>query len=134
MKVERLDHYTIRTTPTDLERVRAFYVDVLGLHAGPRPAFRFDGHWLYADDRHPIVHLAVLDPEGGGPSGDALKTGKFDHVAFRTSGLAATRQTLQRHGIAWDERPVPGFPLHQLFLQDPAGIKVELTFDAAELE
>ncbi len=75
MKVERLDHYTIRTTPTDLERVRAFYVDVLGLHAGPRPAFRFDGHWLYADDRHPIVHLAVLDPEGGGPSGDALKTG-----------------------------------------------------------
>ena len=47
---------------------------------------------------------------------------------------AATRQTLRRHGITWDERPVPGFPLHQLFMRDPAGIKVELTFDAAELE
>ena len=29
--------------------------------------------------------------------------------------------------------PVPGFPLHQIFFLDPVGIKVELTFDSAEL-
>ena len=33
----------------------------------------------------------------------------------------------------WREAPVPGVPLHQIFLLDPVGLKIELTFDAAEL-
>ena len=34
--------------------------------------------------------------------------------------------------FAFDELPVPGWPLHQLFLRDPFGLKIELTFDLNE--
>ena len=41
-----LNHVSIRTS--GLEACRRFYVDVLGLVAGPRPHFPFPGLWLYA--------------------------------------------------------------------------------------
>jgi hypothetical protein len=34
--------------------------------------------------------------------------------------------------MSWEERPVPGFPLHQVFLTDPLGLRIELTFDSAD--
>ena len=42
------------------------------------------------------------------------------------------RARLKRLRLTWDEAPVPGFPLHQIFLRDPTGMKVELTFDSVE--
>lgn len=53
--VRRLDHVAIKTPR--LAESRDFYVQVIGLTVGPRPAFAFSGLWLYAgqDD---VVHLA----------------------------------------------------------------------------
>jgi len=51
---------------------------------------------------------------------------------LRTSGLVQARERLDRCGVPYHELPVPGMPLHQLFLRDPTGFKIELTFDAAE--
>ena len=31
------------------------------------------------------------------------------------------------------EAPVPGMPIHQLFVRDPVGLQIELSFDAAEV-
>jgi hypothetical protein len=42
--------------------------------------------------------------------------------------MEGTRLRLRAHGVVFDEAPVPGFPLHQIFMNDPAGAKVELTF------
>ena len=43
-----LNHYSIRSS--NLPACERFYVDVLGLRVGPRPAFAFPGLWLYAGD------------------------------------------------------------------------------------
>jgi hypothetical protein len=36
---------------------------------------------------------------------------------------------VQRLGIPHEELPVPGWPLRQIFLHDPVGSRIELTFD-----
>lgn len=130
MALEQLDHYTVRTRPEDLVRVRDFYVEVLGLREGKRPPFNFPGHWLYCGGV-PVVHLAgTVEGDDGRPSG----TGKLDHVAFRASGLAAMRKRLLDLDVSFDERTVPALGLHQLFLVDPGGIKVELNYPADEAQ
>ena len=46
--------------------------------------------------------------------------------------LAETRAFLKGEGIVFDEFPLPGTEIHQIFLKDPMGLKIELTFDLAE--
>lgn len=138
-----LNHYSIRTY--DLEACRRFYADLLGLVVGPRPDFPFPGLWLYAGDTtvwaNAVVHIIGIardDPTGlnaylGERDNTKLHgSGAVDHVAFFATGLAAMRQTLARLGTPCTERQVPGLGLHQVFVDDPNGIVVELNYPAAE--
>ena len=129
MRIEALDHFTVRCRPGELGPLSDFYTGVLGLVPGPRPDFSFPGVWLYANGKA-LVHLAGVVEGGGTLATQATATG-FDHVALRTHGLEETRSRLNRLGIAFDELPVPGFPLHQVFVRDPAGTRIELTFEVA---
>lgn len=138
-----LSHVSIRTA--DLDACRRFYVDLVGLAEGPRPPFPFPGLWLYAgsteDWSGAVIHVIGTDPadprglndylgarEGALPCGG----GAVDHVAFSVTGLADMRRRLADHGLVARERTVPGLGLHQLFLEDPDGIVVELNFPARE--
>lgn len=133
MDLQHIDHFTIRARPQDVDALCDFYRSVMGLHPGPRPDFAFPGYWMYLGDS-PVVHLAGTLPADGAaaPAGGPGSTGRFDHVSFRTRGLAAVRAKLDAQNIAFRGTPVPGFDLYQLFFYDPAGVKVELTFDGAE--
>jgi catechol 2,3-dioxygenase-like lactoylglutathione lyase family enzyme len=122
MGLSRLDHVTILCS--DLARSRAFYAQALGLVDGDRPPFDFPGAWLWLDDRA-VVHLV------GGRNQGITGTGSFDHVAFAATDLEGTRQRLADAGIAFRETAVPGRPLHQIFLNDPDGVMVELIVSLA---
>jgi catechol 2,3-dioxygenase-like lactoylglutathione lyase family enzyme len=98
-----------------------FYTRVIGLAVGARPDIPAPGYWLYSQGQA-IVHLYAI-----GESNDA-STGPLDHISFSASGLDETRASLGAMGIPFEEAPVPGWPLHQVFLHDPSGLKVELTF------
>jgi catechol 2,3-dioxygenase-like lactoylglutathione lyase family enzyme len=130
--LHRIDHLTIRAHQKDMEPLKDFYEAVLGLKPGKRPDFAFPGYWLYMGERA-VIHLAG-NAHPDAPASESGATLGFDHVSFRTTGLQAMRERLRRLNIKFDEIPVPGFPLHQIFFRDPVGMKVELTFDAAELE
>lgn len=143
--IQSLNHFSIRTT--DLEASRRFYEEVLGLQVGPRPAFAFPGLWIYAGDTanpyNAVVHIIGIDrnaPEGlkqylGDRDESTLQGGgALDHVAFFATGLAEKLTHLQRLGITPRERTVPSIGLHQLFLDDPNGIVIELNYPAAEKE
>jgi catechol 2,3-dioxygenase-like lactoylglutathione lyase family enzyme len=138
-----LNHYSIRTL--DLEACRDFYVNVLGLTVGPRPAFPFPGLWLYRGDHasyaNAVVHIIGIDrndAEGlkrylGDRDESALKgTGAIDHIAFFADGLAAMLAHLHAKRVGYRERTVPGLGLHQVFLDDPNGVVIELNYPAEE--
>jgi catechol 2,3-dioxygenase-like lactoylglutathione lyase family enzyme len=138
-----LNHFSIRTT--DLEASRRFYADVLGLSVGPRPDFPFPGLWMYRGDHgdvsNAVVHLIGIDrhdPQGlkqylGEREERGLAgSGAVDHIAFFANGLAATIAHLNEMRVTYRERTVPSIGLHQLFVEDPCGIVIELNFPAAE--
>jgi len=126
MSISGLNHYTIRCAPGDLPELVDFYTRILPLEGGDRPTMPRPGHWLYAGGA-PIVHLyASLDERHWGP------TGGLDHISFRAHALDATRARLHELGVAFDEFPLPGTAIHQIFLRYPTGLKIELTFDLDE--
>jgi catechol 2,3-dioxygenase-like lactoylglutathione lyase family enzyme len=138
-----INHLSIRTL--DMESTRRFYVDLLGLSVGPRPAFPFPGLWLYrgdhADVANAVVHVIGMDPsdpEGlkkylGDRDVSALTgSGAVDHLAFLADDLAGMLANLQARGVTPRQRTVPSIGLHQLFLDDPNGGVVELNYPAAE--
>ena len=138
-----LNHYSIRTT--DLDACERFYCGLLGLVVGPRPPFPFPGLWLYTGDTgvwaHAAVHIIGIDRSdpaglkqylGDRDESNLHGTGAIDHVAFFATGLAETLARLQARGIALRERTVPLLNLHQIFVDDPNGVVVELNFPAAE--
>jgi catechol 2,3-dioxygenase-like lactoylglutathione lyase family enzyme len=129
--VQALEHVTIRCA--QLQRTRDFYVDLLGLSEGERPAFPFRGHWLYLGGI-PVVHLVEASDSAGAWGREIVipqaenGTGSFDHVAFRGDDFAAMRERLQKAGMTFRERVVPGGALSQLFVPDPEGVLVEINF------
>lgn len=143
--IQTLNHFSIRTT--DLDASRRFYEEVLGLQIGPRPAFPFPGLWIYAGDTanpyNAVVHIIGIDRDdpaglkqylGERDEGTLQGGGALDHVAFLATGLADKLAHLRRLGITPRERTVPAIGLHQLFLDDPNGIVIELNYPAAEKE
>ena len=59
-------------------------------------------------------------------------SGVVDHIAFFADGLKAMLAHFAKHQVQFDERTVPAIGLHQLFLHDPSGVKIELNYPAAE--
>jgi catechol 2,3-dioxygenase-like lactoylglutathione lyase family enzyme len=125
MPVAALHHFTIRCTPDELPPLLDFYTRVMRLEVGPRPVIPAPGAWLYAEGQ-PIVHLYahLTTPD----SATDPVTGHVDHISFRSHGLQEMRDHLGRLGVPFAEAPVPGWDLHQLFLHDPRGLKIEMTF------
>jgi len=127
MKIGLIDHINIQTT--DLDKTCRFYETVLGMKIGWRPEFPFPGAWLYIDDR-PVVHLIGRDPRD--PSAPPRNSGTVDHVAFAGQGFLELVDRLEREGIPYDVRDVPGLQQRQLFLLDPNNVKVEIVLTGAD--
>ena len=125
MPVRALHHFTIRCTPDELPPLVDFYTRVMRLTVGARPAIPAPGTWLYAEGE-PIVHLYahLASPD---PAVEPV-TGPVDHISFRSRGLQEMREHLGALGVPFAEAPIPGWRLHQLFLHDPRGLKIEMTF------
>ncbi|MEQ1888502.1 MAG: VOC family protein [Alphaproteobacteria bacterium] len=119
MGLASLDHYNITTD--DLDRSVKFYEEVLGLQKGKRPDVKIPGAWLYCGDKA-VVHLV------GVKHNEKSGMGTLDHVAFRATDFEGTKANLQQRGIKFSEMSLPDFNIHQLFVHDPDGVKVELNF------
>jgi catechol 2,3-dioxygenase-like lactoylglutathione lyase family enzyme len=127
--IHGLFHVAIKTA--NLDATRRFYIDVLGLVDAPRPDFGYPGAWLACP--HPggaaIIHVyaggPALGAAGSAPSGSAA----IDHLSLSCSGYAAYRERFVAQGLDWREFLVPGTSLWQLFVYDPSGVQLELTFE-----
>jgi catechol 2,3-dioxygenase-like lactoylglutathione lyase family enzyme len=118
-----LDHVNIRTA--DVDRLAAFYGQVLGLTRGPRPPFPFGGAWLYCGSQA-AIHL--VDARDAPPAGHDPTTLGLSHFAFRATGLASFLERLRRAGIAHHVGQLPDRPLTQVNLRDPDGNALHIDF------
>lgn len=118
------NHYNLRAPRDLLEQLREFYCRVIGLRVGSRPPFESFGYWLYAGEQD-ILHLSESHPPEVRLT-HALTT--FDHVALTCTRPAETQAHLDRCGVPYDRAVVPLVGRLQLFLRDPAGNGVELSF------
>jgi catechol 2,3-dioxygenase-like lactoylglutathione lyase family enzyme len=117
--VDKLEHYNIVTEK--LDETAAFYEAIIGLKKGYRPDFGFPGVWLYLG-QEPVVHLMQLGEDRG------KETGPLDHVAFRGNDYAAFKRHLAANRVAFNERFVKQAGMHQVFIEDPNGVTVEVNF------
>lgn len=125
-----LFHVAVKTN--DLAATMAFYTRVIGLAEVKRPDFGYPGAWLGValPGGLAILHVyaggPALGPEGRAPRG----TGAIDHVSLACRGYHAFIARFRAEGLDWREFLVPGTTLWQLFVHDPSGVQLELTFDA----
>ena len=112
MSISGLDHFNIRAR--DMDAMRDFFVDVIGLTVGDRPNFPFPGYWLYGTEGSgAIVHLVpgdrarnyVVGHGTGQENGIQDGTGVVDHLAFKGTDAAGLIERLTTHGIDHTARP-----------------------------
>ena len=138
-----LNHFSIRSL--EIEKTTEFFTKLLGLTVGPRPEFPFPGVWLYNGDEsswaNAVLHLIAIDkndPNGlkkylGDRDPSSLRgSGAVDHIAFFAKGLEEKISLLQSMKVQYRERTVPVLKLHQIFLDDPNGVVIELNYPAEE--
>lgn len=144
MPVTRLAHFSVRTT--QLASSLRFYTDILGFREGYRPPFDFPGAWLYMggdESDYGVVHLIGIDPDdaqgliaylGEKDIGSLEGGAAIDHIAFMVTGLSGMRSRLAAANLSFRERTVPSLGLHQVFVEDPSMVTIEMNFPAAEAD
>jgi catechol 2,3-dioxygenase-like lactoylglutathione lyase family enzyme len=129
--VHGLFHIAIKTS--DLEATRTFWCSVIGLREIARPDFGYPGAWLACPQPGGvgIVHVyaggPALGKAGVAPSGTAA----IDHISLSCSGYRQYIERFKAAGLDWREFLVPGTTLWQLFVYDPSGVQLELTFEGS---
>ena len=138
MALKTFEHVLILAD--DVDKTKDFYVNILGLNIGYRPDFPFKGYLLYLDEnpKAACIHLAMRKQDTGqdyyiGKKDDVKSgSGAIDHVAFNADDIESMKAKLEKISIEYTHRKVPGFPLEQLFIMDPDGVKVELNYATSE--
>jgi len=136
MPVTAWDHYTVRSKDADASW--AFYERALGLNVRTREGFSVPAFIVSIGDRE-VVHVFQASPEMEAifdrlPPAEHLQgwnTGRLHHVEFWATDLGGVRDRLAAHGVQVKERTLPD--KHQLQMNDPDGIEVNLNFPLSEV-
>lgn len=126
MQIGKLDHVNVRTA--NLDKMVAWYGEMLGMKPGKRPNFPFPGAWLYTGD-NAAIHLIGIDKAP--PTQDDLQ---LEHFAFRASGFASLKSRLETAGERHDVNPVPDAGIVQINCWDPDGNHIHVDFPTADAD
>ena len=133
-----INHILINTK--DMAAMIRFFEQSLGLENGKRPPFAFTGAWLWSKDT-PIIHLVDTNPADQGDTSylkskksvEGCGTGIIDHIAFSGQDYSSLKARLKRHQLKYFERTVPLTREHQLFVDGPEGLRIEVQFKMDEV-
>ena len=132
IRVVELHHHGIRigTKPDELEEVRKFYTEVLGVSQDPgRPEIPgIPGFWMDVGQGEKTTQIHLMSAVGMSP---AARSEKEDptrpHVALAVENIQEVGLELERRAIwHWRIEGLVGTNSDQIFVQDPAGNLVEL--------
>jgi len=117
--LQRLDHVNLYTH--DLERLAAWYEDVLGMTRGARPPFPFDGAWLYVGEQA-VVHMTQVERERSGANP------KIEHFALSARNIGRFLDHLDAKSVTYRTAIVPEFGIIQVNIHDPDGNHLHVDF------
>ncbi|MFI2379575.1 VOC family protein [Streptomyces sp. NPDC018964] len=110
-----VDHVQLAAPPGSEERLRAYYVDVLGMTEVPKPAALAarGGCWFEAGDVR--LHLGIED---------GFRPARKAHPGLEVTGIEAYAARLAAHGapVTWDDN-LPG--RRRFYSEDPVGNRLE---------
>jgi|GEM_PF-96223 len=129
--VDGLSHVSIKTN--DLTATLAFYTKVIGLVSMSRPDFGYPGAWLGSpgSSEQAFVHIYAGGPALGPEGATVLGSGAIDHVTLTCHDYRGFIDRFTAAGLQWREFLVPGTTTWQLFVFDPSGVQLELSFDGS---
>src|SRR5882672_4170562 len=127
----KLFHTAIKTA--NLDATVRFYTEVLGMIVADRPPIGFPGAWLKPAQpgADAIIHLYAGDAAKEADGSVQIGTNAIDHVSVVCQGYSDFKARFEKFGLAYRENLVPATPLWQLFIYDPNGVQLELTFHSA---
>ena len=121
----RPDHFTVLTD--DLTATERFYTNILDFTVGPRPDFKFEGIWFYANDAA-MLHVMKIDQL------PTPRNGVLDHMAFCGEDINGLLKKLETAGVSYEIKRMPDpWVRWQVFFKDPNGAVVEVDFDGREI-
>ena len=119
-----INHYNLRADPEIIEKLKKFYIEIVGLKPGHRPPFKNGGYWLYANDKD-VLHLSFSKND---ITNELHVSSTFDHMAFTAENEMDHINLLKENNIDYIIREVPEIGTRQIFFKDPAGNGIELIF------
>lgn len=128
MLVNALFHIAIKSP--NIEATRDFYCNILGMTLADRPPLDFPGYWIQSPlpGGLALFHIyggdAALENDGTMATG----AGVIDHVSVTCQGYYEMKQRMDKHNLAYRENVLPTIRLWQLFVYDPSGVLLELSF------
>ena len=122
--ISGLNHYNLRSEAKMMEILKIFYIEIVGLELGVRPAFQSNGYWLNISGKD-ILHLSETKKNYCNPVN--IKS-TFDHMAFTAEDRDKYIKILEKKEIKFHLRVVPEIETEQIFFKDPAGNGIELIF------
>jgi catechol-2,3-dioxygenase len=122
--ISGINHYNLRAEPEMIEKLKDFYIHIVGLTLGARPPFQNMGYWLYAGNKD-VLHLSWSK---NGVENKINVNSTFDHMAFSANNEGYYIEHLEKNQIQFTRREVPEIGTHQIFFKDPAGNGIELIF------
>ena len=122
--IKGINHFNLRSDEETMYILKDFYINIVGLKLGERPAFESKGFWLSADDKD-VLHLSVTK---NNEAKDHHVNSTFDHLAFSAGNITSYKKILTDNNIEYSYREVPEIGTKQLFFEDPAGNGIELIF------
>jgi len=126
MRIGKLDHVNLRTA--QLDKMIAWYRDILGMTSGERPDFPFPGAWLYVGDTA-AIHLVGIEGPAGVGSEEKLK---LEHFAFTATGAEAFEARLKDQGETYRKSSQPGSGIMSFNIWDPDGNHIHIDFAPGE--
>ena len=121
-----IDHINIRAPMSTLELERRFFCDIFNFNVGFRPEFNDRGYWLYDNDSA-VIHLTESDRNTINE-----RSGCFDHVAFKHTEFCPFIKNLSDFDISYSKSNIPELGITQVFLESPAGLRIEVIFSYVE--
>jgi catechol 2,3-dioxygenase-like lactoylglutathione lyase family enzyme len=121
-----LAHVAIKAA--DLRATIAFYCRVLGLSEVPRPPFDFPGAWLGMSGGEALIHLYAGERARNADGSVVMGGAAIDHICLWARGHEAQRARFESLGLPYRSQAVPATDLAQLFVFDPNGVLIELSY------